>query len=260
MNLVRRHLGRGGGLQGPAVIFVAARARPHACHIGRDFPLGLQFGNLALERSHDRSGRHPPGPRIPIACDMLLTGSPSERFDQGSTLPRALQRDVELLDGLVDEERGRDEADGASGLHPLQLPIELRRKLRQPRQIGLGVGTVLNGMIGIEELRSVDVGADVLNHDVGRVAPGIAGDGRVAIGECQTFELVPEGIFHDLDAGPRREAQLGCIDGFDTPEIVFDNLGKPPLARCRAIRQPRAQRGHRTLVDTKTRRRRRIVS
>ena len=41
-------------------------------------------------------------------------------------------------------------------------------------------------MLGIEEARHVEVGADILDHDVGRVAP--AADGDVAVGQGEAFE------------------------------------------------------------------------
>ena len=58
----------------------------------------------ALQRGHDWAGGDALGSHFPIAGDLLFAGTPDQRFDEGSALLGTLQRDVELLDRLVDEE------------------------------------------------------------------------------------------------------------------------------------------------------------
>ena len=65
-------------------------------------------------------------------------------------------------------------------------------------------------MVGVEEARHVEIGADILDDDVGRVAP--AADGDVAIGQGEAFERGRVGAADDLDAGPRRVAERGGVD------------------------------------------------
>src|SRR3954452_21100902 len=65
-------------------------------------------------------------------------------------------------------------------------------------------------MIGVEELRRVDVGADILDHHVGRVTP--AADGNVAIRLRESLEGGAIGASHDLDAGPRGERESAGVE------------------------------------------------
>ena len=106
-----------------------------------------------------------------------------------------------LRQRLVDQERRRHEAGAARRLHAAELAVELLRVRLQPREIGLGVGGVLDRMIAVEEARDVEIRADVLNDDVRRVAP--AADGDVAVRQREAFERRGVGAAHDLDAGAR---------------------------------------------------------
>ena len=128
-------------------------------------------------------------------------------IDSTSAPPsRALfDRQRHLRQRLVDQERRRHEPAAARRLHPAELAVELLRVRLQARQIRLGVGGVLDGMVAVEEARDVEIGADVLNHDVRRVAP--AADGDVAVGQREAFERRGVGAAHDLDAGARRRAR-----------------------------------------------------
>ena len=61
-------------------------------------------------------------------------------------------------------------------------------------------------MIAVEESRDVEIGADVLDHHVRRVAP--AADGDVAVRQRETFERGLIRASHDLDAGARGVARV----------------------------------------------------
>ena len=188
MDLVGRHGRRGRGLERPAVIFVAVRARPHAGDVGRDGALGLQLGDLALERGRDLARRRSCGPGRPNRRRCLSPWSGGRASRRGCRPACAFFSAMrELVERLVDQEVRRDEAlaRGPSASAP-SSPSSWRGILREAAEIGLGVGAVFDRVVGVEELRRVDVGADILDHDIGRVAP--AADGDVAVGQGKAFE------------------------------------------------------------------------
>ena len=80
-------------------------------------------------------------------------------------------------------------------------------------------------MLAVEEARDVEIGADVLDDDVGRVAP--AADRDVAVRQREAFERRGIGTAHDLDAGAHRRATgRSC---------------RTPLTRSRSVRDLRRQ-------------------
>ncbi len=129
----------------------------------------------------------------------------SMRLDERPAFARVLRRERHLRQRLVDQERRRHEPARARRLHAAELAVELLRVRLQPRQIRLGVSGVLDAMIAVEEARDVEIGADVLDDDVRRVAP--AADRDVAVGEREALERRRIGAAHDLDAGARRRAR-----------------------------------------------------
>ena len=72
------------------------------------------------------------------------------------------------------------------GLDASELAVQLLRVRLEACEIRFGVGSVLDAMLGVEETRDVEVGADVLNDCVGRVAP--AADRDIAIGQCESLD------------------------------------------------------------------------
>ena len=156
---------------------------------------------------------------------------------------RTLRGDGELGERLVDEEVRWDEPLRLSRAHPLQLSVELARELRKAADVSLGIGGVFDGMVGIEKLRCVDVGADILDHDIGRLAPAIAGDRIVAVREGKTFHGRAVSASHHFDAGANREGEAALVECFDTCEISFDGRRKSPLTGRRTIAQLRAELG-----------------
>ena len=93
---------------------------------------------------------------------------------------------------------GTSPAPRAAAMRP-QLAIELLRVRLQPCQVRLGVRRVLDSMIAVEESGNVQVGADVLDDDVRRVAP--ASDRDVAIRERESLERRRVRAAHHLEAG-----------------------------------------------------------
>ena len=102
-------------------------------------------------------------------------------------------------------------------------------------------------MIAVEEARDVEIGADVLNDDVRRVAP--AADRDVAVGQREAFERRRIGAAHDLDAGARGMREAARVEGVDALQVGA-NLRRHPLLSLRgAIGQLRSKRRPRAGVD-----------
>ncbi len=220
-------VGGGRGLQRPAVICLAIGPRPDAGDVRRNRAFGLQLVDLTLKRRCDLAGHDLAGTRVPVAGDVLRLRPADEQFYEAAALLRILEGDTELGDRPVGEEGGRNEPLRSGGAKPSHLAVELRRILRKSREVGFGVGAGLDRMIGVEELRGVDVGADVLDDDVGRIA--IAADGDVAVRERKSLEAGAVGALHDLDAGAGWETERGRVDRLGPLEIGGDHLGKALL-------------------------------
>ena len=182
-------VGRGRGLERPAIIFVAMRARPHArrrrwrpraaacssaiwrCERGSD---------LALWRS---CGRGRPNRR--------RYSSPWCGVRSSSTSAAALRASFSAIaswsSALSIRKVGRDQPLRARRAHPLELAVELRRILREAardrprRRPRFSIGWSVSRNCGVSM-----IGADILDHDIGRVAP--AADGDVAVGQREAFE------------------------------------------------------------------------
>ena len=110
---------------------------------------------------------------------------PLDGLDERPAFAGVLRRQAHLPQRLVDQEGRRHEPRCARGLHPAKLAVELLGIGLQPREIGLGVGGVLDAMVAVEEARDVEIGADVLDDDVGRVAPAANRD--VAVREREAL-------------------------------------------------------------------------
>ncbi len=102
-------------------------------------------------------------------------------------------------------------------------------------------------MIGIEETRDVEIGADILDDDVRRVAP--AADGDVAIRKRETVERCRIRAPHDLEAGARRVREAARVEGVDAIEIHPKLFRQTPLALRGAIGEHGSQCGSRAGVD-----------
>ena len=102
-------------------------------------------------------------------------------------------------------------------------------------------------MLAVQEARHIEIGADILDDDIGRVAP--AADRDVAIGQSETLERGAIGAAHDLDAGARGEGQGGRVHGFGAGEVGANYRLDPVLPGLAAVGQARAQRRPLTFVD-----------
>jgi hypothetical protein len=89
----------------------------------------------------------------------------------------------------------RHEPLAARRLDAAQLAIELLRIRLQSRQIGVGISGVLNRMIAVEKARNIQVGADVLDHHVRRIAP--AADRDVSVRQRKAVRRGLIGAAHD---------------------------------------------------------------
>ena len=200
VHFIRRHARRRRGLQRPAVELVAVRARPHAGIVLRDFPLRFELGDLPIERRRDLLRRDRPRALRPVTGNRLR--APRDRLDEHAAGACVLRRQAHLLQRLVDQECRRHESLAARGFNAAALTIELLRERLHASQIRLGIGGVLDRMIAVEEARDVEIGADVLDHHIRRVAP--AADGDVAVWQRKAVGRDLIGAAHDLDAGASR--------------------------------------------------------
>src|SRR3546814_6424652 len=91
-----------------------------------------------------------------------------------------------LLQRRVDQKGGGDQPLRARRLQPLGLAVEDARIGVEARQIGFGVGGTPNGVVAAQEARHVEIGADILDHDIGRIAP--AADRDIALREGEAVE------------------------------------------------------------------------
>ena len=212
----------------------------------------FELGDLAIERRRDlflrdRFARSAQLPGMDFAFVRRSIDSTSE-----PPCARVLRRQAHLRQRLVDQERRRHQALAARRLDAAQLAIELFRVRLQPGEIRVRIGGVFDRMIAVEESREVEIGADVLDHDVRRVAPAANGDVAVRKREAVGSELI--GAAHDLDAGARRMRQAGDIKGLRLFEILPDLAGDLLLPVGGSIGELRSQRRPRAGVDAERRR------
>ena len=233
VHFVRRHFGGGRRLEGPPIEFLAVRTRPHSRVAARRPTLDLQLGDLPLDRRRHLLRGNRSRAVGPLARDAGRP--PRDRFDERAAFARALRGHLHLGERLVDQKRRRHEAGAAGSLHPGQLAIQLDRVRLQPRQIRLRVGGVLDRMVAVEESRDVEIRTNVLDHDVGRVAP--SADRDVAVWQPEAFGRESIGAADHLDAGARRVRERRRVDRPDKRQVVAHLAGKPLLSLRRPIGQ-----------------------
>src|SRR5690606_25408591 len=113
----------------------------------------------------------------PVAGDACRRGG--DDADEALALARARDREIELRNRLVDEERRRHEPAGPRGADAVEFAVERLRIGGHPLYPGLRIACSADLVLALEKARDVEVGADVLDDDVGRDAP--ATDGHVAV-------------------------------------------------------------------------------
>src|SRR5262249_39573257 len=161
MDFVRGQVGGCRSLERPTVIFGAMRKSPNAGDVLCLGALSGQLSDLALQGGCDFACHDLASARVPIPGNILVSCAPDELVDQRSAFMCVLRRDRELAQSLVEQEAGRNDALRASRAYELQLAIELARKLREAGEIGFGIRRRLHRMIGVEEVRCVDVRTDI---------------------------------------------------------------------------------------------------
>jgi len=233
VDLVRRHARRRAGAQSPGIECIAARPRVHAGIAGRPGALADQFGELGFQHRRDLRANDVPCPHRPLAGNPLFASPPLDRSDQIAAAPlRAHRRKggTHLSDRLMDQELRRDHPLRCGGAQPLSFPRQHSGKLFQPGKIGLGIGGGLDRVVGIQKARHIEIRADILDHDIRRVAPRTHRD--VAIGQRKPVERRAIGAFDDGQAGARH--RIGCAAGnrLNSRHLLAQQGCHGGLARC----------------------------
>ena len=209
MDFVRGHAGGGRCAGGPAVPFIALRLRPHARIALGKAALGAQFGELAFERGDDLA-RYDPVERR----DGGLGGGQFAGLHRADiAFARGGDHRFHLRDRLVEQEVRRDEAHSTRLLDPFGFPVEHRADFIRAGDIEAYVIGIAQRLAGAEMAREIDVSADVLDHEVGGIAPASHGD--IAIGQVHPRKRAGKGAFDDFETGLLigGEAGLGIAAG-----------------------------------------------
>ncbi len=157
-----------------------------------------------------------------------------------SASSRAGEADPDLPDRLVEQERRGDHALAAGRLQPRQLAVEVDGVALEAGEVGLGILSGLDRMLGVEEPRRIEIGADVLDHHVGRVAP--AADGDVAVGQGEAVERDAVRGLHDFDGGARGvRLQAARVDRLGLGQVGAQLRGDGVLTGAAAVGQLRAE-------------------
>ena len=121
----------------------------------------------------------------------------------------------EQADRAVDDEIGRDHADARVVADHFVFLIEHGGECRQPRQVGVGVGLVVDGVLAVEEVGHVLVRTAELADDVGHaraaVAVIVALVGDLGGGKVVVDDVVADGVV----AG-----ETVAADGFEALQLV----------------------------------------
>ena len=232
--------GGGSGAKAPGIPFRPMRADIHAGCRDRHAALGLQLGQLALQRGHDRRADDLRGAVRPVAGDRRRLAR--ERADQRAIRLRRLGDGAgHALDRLVEQEGRRHQPLFARLADPHRLPLQLPGHGGEAGEIGLGIGLVANRLIPVQHLRHVQPRADILDDGIGRVAP--VADRRDTVWQRHAVQRGPESAFDHRKTGQRR----GIEPGARHPCHLLQSVGQETLPRRdagrRAILQPAAQIG-----------------
>ena len=119
---------------------------------------------------------------------------------------------VHLQQGLGQREVRRHHAQRDVVARDFDLLIHGRGKAFQPRQIGLGIGFGLDGMLGVQERRQLAIIAGQLAEDIGLArAAGTIGKARVGLGIG--LQPIQDHVITDRILGAQRGAVESCEPG-----------------------------------------------
>src|SRR5690606_26010479 len=141
----------------------------------------------------------------------------------------------------------------ARGTHALEFAVQDGRILLHPCQPGLRILCRLDLVLALEKAGDVEIRADVLDDDVGRVAPATHGD--VAVRQGETIECRAIRALHHVERRARL-ARVPCrVEAGRTVEVVAQRARDGLLPGRGAVRKLRTQCRAVTLVDAEQRRR-----
>ncbi len=162
-----RRLGERGGID-----LVPARDAPDAVAGGGGGTQGTYRRDLAVERGIDLLGDDLAGPRSPVAGNILRGRAGRDRVRHRASVGRRAAQFAHLLQGQVERPAGSEEA--ARRLAPLfgGLVVEDGGELLEARQIGVGVGLVLDRVGRIEDVGDEEISAVLLRDDIGTLRVG----------------------------------------------------------------------------------------
>ena len=175
-------------------------------------------------------------------------GAAGQGRDEIALLGLAAPRDGQLLDGLGKREIGQDHAFCRVGANPLGFPVELRGIGGQAIEISFGIIRRRDRVVGIEKLRRIDIGPDILCDCVRRVA--VAGGEGSDITPTEAIAVIGSGESraHHLDIGAGRFAKSVGVDALEQrPPALRKIRGLRHPGRA-AIAQPVLERGARALI------------
>ena len=251
VHLVRGHARGRAGAQRPGVIFLALRQLPHARVHRRGGAVTLKLGDLASERGGDLVPHDRRGAGGVIARHVL--GAARDRRDRHPLIDGLALHPRHLRQRLVEQEGGCDHADARVVAKPLRFAVQIGGIGLQPRQIGVGIGAILDFVVGIEEIGRFDEAAGILRHRIGAVAIGpVAVHHRhVAEGEGKAVRRQFMGRAHHFHIGAGRGRKRIELDRAQAGQPVAHMGGDPRLAGRALVAQSRLERGARAYVDAK---------
>jgi hypothetical protein len=154
------------------------------------------------------------GALAPVAGDGFVGGAAHDGLDQGGVVRPLAGQGVELLQGLVKDEVGRDHAQARVVAGALGVVVQRPREGLQPRQIGLGVLGRGDLVLGVEEGGNRLVGAGQLAQDV-RGAGAVVAEVEGAVGRV----LRPQAEDHRLVVDARQAVQARGVEALQAGEF-----------------------------------------
>ena len=216
------------------------RTRPHArCRI-REGQLPLHDCGLAFKSRQNFFGNNFPGTFLPVTWDSHC--APGQRgYERAAAVSQLRDRALHLVDSASQQKIGRDQPCRLCRSDPIQFSVELGRQLRKPVTIGLSIVRCLDRMAGIQKAGNIEIGSDVLDYDIRRVAPTT--DRHVSIGQSETFKRARIRGFDHGEAGLRARIERRPIHRAHLHKAPPQQVRQFRYALLRLVRQAMAQTG-----------------